>query len=475
MRSIFSYVLFLTGLCLLWLSCANIVSPTGGPKDEKAPLIKKRSLMDSSVNFKGGNIVFEFNEFVQVKDIQNQLVITPLLKNNPKVTVHKRYVTVHMDDSLLEKNTTYSISMGNAIMDVREGNPYQNLNFTFSTGSYFDSLSLKGRVIEANTGKPDTSCYVVLYPSNLPDSAFYLQKPMYVQKLQAGTFYFKNLPDKDFKLYALQDLNKNFRYDLNTERIAFHEKFVNPKDSSDITLFSFIESNKPDTVVRGRTPQRPVVTEKSSKLNYTLNVDTVNKTKRTFDLNDTLTIHFDLVLKVIDEIKIRVYQDSVLDASAEIRLDSSRKNIKVITQWTEEANYKVVLQKGFAQDSSGLSAAANEFRFKTKRTSDYGYLSVQCTKNEFDLIELLRGEKVIARKVAGDSIIQFSLLNPDNYQLRVLHDKNKNGLWDSGSFWGEKKQPELVELLPSQITIKANWENKVNLKDAFTKKITSRK
>lgn len=475
MRSIFSYVSFLTSLCLLWLSCANIVSPTGGPKDEKAPLIKKRSLIDSSVNFKGGKIVFEFNESVQVKDIQNQLVITPLLKNNPKITAHKRQVTVHMDDSLLEKNTTYSISMGNAITDVREGNPFQNLNFTFSTGAYFDSLSLKGQVLEANTGKPDTSSYVVLYQASLPDSAFYLQKPMYVQKIQDGKFFFKNLPDKDFNIYTLQDLNKNFRYDLPSERIAFHAAKVNPKDTNDILLYSFIELSKPDTVTRGRTPQRPVAVEKNNKLNYTLNVDTINKNKRTFDLNDTLTIHFDLVLKTFDETKIRVYQDSVLDASAEIKLDSSRKNIKVITQWTEEANYKIVLQKGFAQDSSGLNAAANEFRFKTKRTSDYGYLSVQCVKNEYDIIELMRGDKVIARKNASDTLIQFPLLNPDNYQLRVLHDKNKNGQWDSGSFWKEKKQPELIELLPLPITIKANWENKVNLKDAFTKKTTSRK
>ncbi|HPI54842.1 MAG TPA: Ig-like domain-containing protein [Chitinophagaceae bacterium] len=111
-----------------------MVSPTGGPKDETSPLLKKRSLADSAINFKGGKIEFEFNEFIQIKDIQNQLVITPLLKTNPKVSVHKRTLTVNIDDSLLEKNTTYSISLGNAVQDLREGNIYDNLYFTFSTG-----------------------------------------------------------------------------------------------------------------------------------------------------------------------------------------------------------------------------------------------------------------------------------------------------------------------------------------------------
>ena len=77
---------------------------------------------------------------------------------------------------------------------------------------------------------------------------------------------------------------------------------------------------------------------------------------------------------------------------------------------------------------------------------------------------------MIARKPASDTLISFQLLNPDNYQIRILHDKNGNGLWDTGSFFGERKQPEIVELLPAQITIKANWENKGNLVTSFTKK-----
>jgi hypothetical protein len=474
------YYFFIVSLSLLWVSCANIVAPTGGPRDVKSPTIKKRSLADSAINFTGGSIEFDFDEFVQVKDIQNQLIITPLLKTNPKVKVHKKHVSIQMDDTLLERNTTYSISLGNAIQDIRESNPYANLNFTFSTGNYFDSLSLQGSVIEASTGKPDTSSLIVLYAADLPDSAFFKQKPLYIQKVQSGIFSFKNLPAKDFSIYALQDQNKNLRFDLASERIAFHNKKVNPLDSMAIILYSFEEEGIVDTTIKRKqflkvdkgsaNDNKTAIDPTANKLTYLISADTSSKTKRTFDITDTLLLRFSNVLQSFDVTKIRIFQDSILDASATVELDSARKKISILTQWTEDALYKVVLLKGFARDSSERLANAGDINFRTKRKSDYGLLTVQCKKEENDIVELLNNGKVISRKVAQDTTISFPLLLPDNYQVRIIHDKNENGKWDSGSLFSNKRQPELVELFAGQITIKANWENKIDLRDSFTKK-----
>jgi hypothetical protein len=87
----------------------------------------------------------------------------------------------------------------------------------------------------------------------------------------------------------------------------------------------------------------------------------------------------------------------------------------------------------------------------------------------------MRNDKVIARKTISDTLLTFPLLLPDTYQVRLLHDTNHNGLWDAGSFFGEKKQPERTELFPAIITIKANWENKIDLKTVFLKKQTQKK
>jgi hypothetical protein len=162
MKIFFTKIIFVLSLSTLFYACANISAPTGGAKDVTAPKLRNRTIKDSLLNYTGGKIQFEFDEFIQLKDIQNQLVVTPLLKTKPSVTSHKKTATIYLSDSLLEKNTTYQISLGTAIQDLHEGNAANNIGFTFSTGSYFDSLSLKGNVIDAYTGKADTSAWVLL-------------------------------------------------------------------------------------------------------------------------------------------------------------------------------------------------------------------------------------------------------------------------------------------------------------------------
>jgi hypothetical protein len=90
-------------------------------------------------------------------------------------------------------------------------------------------------------------------------------------------------------------------------------------------------------------------------------------------------------------------------------------------------------------------------------------------KNENNWLELTDGEKIIARKPANDTLVKFELLKPATYHVRILHDKNKNGKWDSGNY-SKGIQPEIVERLPQEILIKANWENKINLTEKLKPK-----
>jgi predicted DNA binding CopG/RHH family protein len=422
------------------------MAPTGGPRDEKAPEIKKQSLNDSSLNFKGGKIDIEFNEFVKLQDIQNQLNITPFTKAMPKVTVRKRRVTIHLHDSMLMPNTTYRMTMGNAIQDIHEGNSYKDLDFTFSTGPYFDSLTLQGICIDASTGMPDTSAYILLYPADAPDSAFMKQKPLYAQKTVQGAFRM---------------------YDAKGEHIAFYNSPVNPSDTSlYVQLYSFVETDSKDTASRKKmkTIGTSQTTKPETKISYTVNVDTSSKTKRSMDISQALKINCTNKLKDLDQAKIRLFQDDIFDANATITIDTSGKAILLQTEWIQDALYTLKLLKGFAKDSANMQTEAGEFSFRTKKQSDYGYITVLCEKAETDMIELLKGGKVIAQKRASDTSVAFNLLLPDTYQLRILHDKNNNGKWDTGQFFGEKKQPELTDFWPNEITIKANWENKVELR-----------
>jgi hypothetical protein len=447
------------------VSCANIVAPTGGPKDVEAPNLTKQNTQDSSLNFKGGKLYFDFDEFIKVQNVQQQFIITPFVKTTPKITAHKKRVTINLHDSILEPNTTYQFFLGNAIQDMHEGNAYKNLSFTFSTGSYFDSLTLKGSCIEAETGMPDTASYIVLYPKSKSDTAFLHSKPMYAQKTKNGSFTFEHLPNKDFYVYALHDLNNNFFYDGNGEQIAFQVEPINPKDTSlFIQLYSFVEKDSRDTSSKKNKMRQGNVPKPDPILNYSVNVDTVSKAKRTFDISNPLFITFTTILKSIEKTDIRLFQDEVYDASATITLDTSLQKIIVKTEWVEDANYTLKLMKGFAKDTNNKQTNAASFSFRTKKQTDYGYISVRCDKVETDVIQLIQSGKVIAQKNASDTLVTFKLLLPDNYQLRLLHDKNNNGKWDTGQYTGEKRQPELTINFPSDITIKANWENNIDIR-----------
>ena len=470
MKIFFIKTIFLLFLSTLFYSCANISAPTGGAKDVTAPKLRNRTIKDSLLNYTGGKIQFEFDEFIQLKDIQNQLVVTPLLKTKPTVTCHKKTATIYLPDSLLEKNTTYQISLGTAIQDLHEGNPANNIGFTFSTGSYFDSLSLKGNVINAFTGKADTAAWVLLYPSAKADSAIIKEQPMYVQKATSGEFQFNNLPNRDFKLFALHDVNNNFKYDAVGEKIGFSNAVINPADSSlKIKLYTFLEKTNADTSTKNKTRgmnEKPAV---ANSLTYMVTVDTLNKTKRTFGITDTLKITLSSSVKKFDQTKIRLYQGDILDESIFVALDSTKKIIRIKADWTQDATYKLALQKGFAFDSLN-KAPAGEFLFKTKRLSDYGILTIKHNFDKNNIVDVLLNDKVIQRKNMLDTVSAFTLLNPGNYQISILHDENGNGIWDTGSLFPTKIQPEIAAFFPNEITIKANWENKIDLRLSESKK-----
>src|SRR5436190_8267824 len=150
-------VYILTILCILKIQvlgvgCANIIAPLGGARDTIAPRLVKASPPDSSRNFKDTRITLTFSEFVNVENTRENLIVSPMPKNEPLVESHLRTVTVRLKDTL-QPNTTYTLDFGKAIKDVNEGNIDKNFSYIFSTGSTFDSLTLSGKVIMAETGK----------------------------------------------------------------------------------------------------------------------------------------------------------------------------------------------------------------------------------------------------------------------------------------------------------------------------------
>ena len=179
---------------LVAVSCANMAPLAGGPKDEKAPVLLNTTPADNSRNFSGDRVTFYFDEFIQLKNAQQKLLVSPPMNEAPELRAKNRELTV-VFKSQPEPNTTYTLNFGDAIADLNEGNSIQNFIFTFSTGSTADSLKASGRVINSFTLEPEKNVSVFLYNTKR-DSLPYVAVPYYVTRTDnMGYFNFINVKE----------------------------------------------------------------------------------------------------------------------------------------------------------------------------------------------------------------------------------------------------------------------------------------
>ena len=217
---------------ILMIRCANVVTPSGGPKDNKAPVVLEASPANNSTNFKGKSIHLTFDEFVTLNNPSNNVLISPPTNKKPTFRTSGKTVIIRFEEPL-RPNTTYSINFGDAIKDLHEGNAFSGYTFNFSTGETIDSLSLIGKVISASELTPMEGMFVGLYsPDNdtiTLDSMPYRVKPNYITTTNKnGEFKFSGLADKEYLIFALNDNNSNLIYDLPNEEIAFYSDLVKP-------------------------------------------------------------------------------------------------------------------------------------------------------------------------------------------------------------------------------------------------------
>ncbi len=136
-------------LLFLLSACAQQRGLSGGDKDSLPPTILGTYPAVGSVQFKGKQFAIEFDEYVQLNSIAQELVVSPPLQKQPKVRIKHKTLIVKWDEELLA-NTTYVFNFGNGVADVNEKNISQELTYVFSTGDAIDSLEITGKVWNAS-------------------------------------------------------------------------------------------------------------------------------------------------------------------------------------------------------------------------------------------------------------------------------------------------------------------------------------
>lgn len=212
-------------------ACASIGTPSGGDYDLDPPKVVSITPQSNATNVKKGKVEIVFDELVLLEKPDEKIIITPPQKNYPNIRAINNKVIVDLKDTLLE-NTTYTIDFTDAIADNNEKNVLENFAVSFSTGDVVDSLEISGKVLTADNLEPVSAIYVGIH-SDMSDTAFTEKPFLRISRTnEQGKFTIKGIAPGKYKIYALNDVNRDYRYSDPGEAIAFLDDIIVPSSES---------------------------------------------------------------------------------------------------------------------------------------------------------------------------------------------------------------------------------------------------
>jgi hypothetical protein len=239
-------------LGVLLVGCAQVREPMGGAKDEAPPELLRAIPANGQVNFAGDRILLHFNERIRLDRVQEGLLISPPLERSPEVTVENARDVQILFGAPLAANTTYTINIGETVMDLSEGNVATGLTYVLSTGAVLDSLHVQGSVVNAFTGMPEVDALVLLHRAS-DTLGIRNSRPAYFTRTdKQGSFSLMHIRQDAYHLFALRDQNANYRSDLPNEEVAFEGGTVDPAVHTLHVLRIFREKARRQAVLEAR-------------------------------------------------------------------------------------------------------------------------------------------------------------------------------------------------------------------------------
>ena len=376
-------------LILVTSNCAKKGRPNGGKKDSLAPLMVTANPPYKTLNFDKKKITIYFDEYITLKDVNQQLIVSPPLKFPLTITPQgtpSKYISIKITDTLQAK-TTYTFNFGNSIQDNNEGNKLEAFKYIFSTGSYIDSLKTSGKIKDAFNKETTKNSVVLLYKidSTYNDSIIYKQKPNYVAStLDSTVFQLSNLEKGNYLVIALQDASSNYLFNPKEDKIGFLNTPISlPKDSIIPNAISIFKEEIPFRLVSPKEIHKGHILFGFEGVSDGFNIEALSETSNNFKSffkfesqkdsvnywfsnyeqdsiifkittqksTDTTTVF--LRKKVVDSLKVNSNTNNVLDLKNTFTLTSNNPITKVDTSQIKLFNtkdsisvkYKYVLEK----------------------------------------------------------------------------------------------------------------------------------
>lgn len=518
------FLLFLS-VVLLLASCAKRGSITGGDKDVTPPKIVSSSPKNGSTNFNDKEIKITFNEFIKVKDLQKNLIVSPPMKTPITVLPQggvSKYLTIKINDTL-KANTTYSFNFGQSIIDNNEGNVLQQLKYVFATGADLDSLTVEGTIKDSYEKEIPNFVNVMLYEvdEKYNDSIIYKEVPRYITNTldSTKTFKIENVKAGKYKLVALKEGTTNYKFDAKRDRIGFYDQTITVPDKAifELELFKEVpefvvkrptqasgnriligyEGNAKNVVIQPKykdvellhkitkfadkdslqlwfkpikndSIQLQVANGKYSK-NFVVKLknqrqDTLKLTSKNtvLDFKEPFKINTTIPLEKWDATKMKLIKKDSSNVSFTTNYDAFHQNLEILFDKEENEKYSLLMQPNAVEDYLGQkNDSLIRFTASTQNKTDYGNLKLvlQNAKSFPLIVELTdsKGKVLYTEYTETNPTVEFLLLEPKKYSIRVIYDANNNKERDTGSYL-EKRQPEEVFHFPTEIDVRANWD-----------------
>lgn len=504
------------GIFLIF-SCAQVGRISGGEVDVFAPkpIEEKTSPKFLSTNFSGSHVEICFDEFFRLKNPVENIVMVPP-HADIKASYKGKSLFLDWKDSL-EPNTTYSIYLNNATVDLTEGND-SIVQYVFSTGNYIDSLSYSVRVVDAWSQKPIAKATVLLSDKETDK----LKSFAYTD--EDGFAEMSFLKPDEYKISVFKDLNGDLERQKN-EPIAFtHEDVFFLKktklDSIPYRLFSpleeprittkkligpnsfFISGNrslkkteikinnesillkniiyhKEDSIevfwnTKNKTKAEislngPVFkdtfllrfSEKTTKAKFTLKE---NNNSFIFNPSDTVSFNTNDIIESFDTSKIFILNPSDSSFFKFFDVSKNKNKISFHMEKPPTPKLKFIFQKG-ALHSLNDSIDSCVFSVVLKSLDELGSIRLDLSYYKTPIVcQLRKNGRLFKEEFVLDPQKSFFIkeIPPGEYSFAIIKDENKNGVWDVGSL-KEKKQPESVDFYTKTTKVRPGWEVSVEL------------
>lgn len=176
---------------------------------------------------------------------------------------------------------------------------------------------------------------------------------------------------------------------------------------------------------------------------------------------DEFHITTSIPIVTIDTTRIAIFNKDTIDVNFESQLDTALNRISLQFEKEPDETYYLNLLPDFVTDFFGDTNDTINYRLSTGGYADFGNLRLNLAGDiTYPIIVQLTDDKgALYREiyVPEAKALDFNFLEPGNYLIRLIIDKNANGKWDTGNYLS-KIQPEKVIYYPSVIEMRANWE-----------------